>query len=175
MYKVCKTEKTAKRQKQFGETMMRMLETKEESQITVSDLCKEMQVPRRAFYRYFENMEELRAFLVDDALEEAFINLSGKSDIADFFRYWYENRKILTYLLKHGVDATVFARIFFFSMENKEQIEITERKMWEAYHVSGLFGILFAWEYSGMKESPEKIAEIYAGILKDIGKRAQFL
>ena len=53
MYKLCKTEQSAQRQRSLEEGLLPAMKTKRYEEITISDLCSQMEIPRKSFYRYF--------------------------------------------------------------------------------------------------------------------------
>ena len=53
MYKLCKTEQSAARQRQLEEGLLTVMLTRRYDEISVSDLCDDLAIPRKSFYRYF--------------------------------------------------------------------------------------------------------------------------
>ena len=53
MYKLCKTGQSAQRQKELERGLLKMMKHRRFEEISVSDLCDQMQLPRKSFYRYF--------------------------------------------------------------------------------------------------------------------------
>ena len=51
MYKLCKTEQSAQRQRSLEEGLLTAMKTKRYEEITISDLCSQMGIPRKSFYR----------------------------------------------------------------------------------------------------------------------------
>ena len=51
MYKKCQTERTAIRQQEMEQGLLRLMLKKHYDEISVTDLCQELQIPRKAFYR----------------------------------------------------------------------------------------------------------------------------
>ena len=88
MYKICKTQKSAERQRLFQTTLLAMMKKENYHNITVTDLCKEMSVPRKTFYRYYGTLEDVLHSILDDALTESFMHLEVNRDLVGFFGYW---------------------------------------------------------------------------------------
>ena len=59
MYKLCKIEKSANRQREVENMLMYMMEKQEFSKIKVSELCEKAKIPRKSFYVYFESKEDV--------------------------------------------------------------------------------------------------------------------
>ena len=56
MYKLCKTEQSAMRQRQLEQGLLQLMQTKRYEEISISDLCQRMGMPRKTFYRYFDGI-----------------------------------------------------------------------------------------------------------------------
>ena len=70
MYKLCKTERSANRQRQLEEGLLTAMETTRYDDISVSDLCEQMDIPRKSFYRYFDSKDGALQALIDHTLME---------------------------------------------------------------------------------------------------------
>ena len=57
MYKLCRTEQSAQRQRQLEQGLLLAMKTKRYEEITISDLCDQMGIPRKSFYRYFSSKD----------------------------------------------------------------------------------------------------------------------
>ena len=57
MYKQCRTEQSAVRQRQLEQGLMEAMMKKKYEEISVTDLCVELGIPRKAFYRYFSDKD----------------------------------------------------------------------------------------------------------------------
>ncbi len=70
MYKLCKTERSAKRQREIELAFLKLMETTAYSDISVTMLCQSLGIPRKAFYRYFDTKEDALHALIDHTLAE---------------------------------------------------------------------------------------------------------
>ena len=70
MYKLCKTEQSALRQRLFEDALLAEMTQRRYEDITVSDLCRRMNVPRKAFYRYFDGKDGALFAMLDHRLME---------------------------------------------------------------------------------------------------------
>ena len=109
MYKMCKTEQSAKRQREIEETLLSLMLTDRYENISVSSLCEEKKMPRKAFYRYFDNKDDCLKALIDHTLMEYWnftekSHKSGKrdllSELESFFLFFIENKRLLDALTK---------------------------------------------------------------------------
>ena len=104
MYKLCKTEQSAKRQKQLEQGLLEMMKTVHYDEIMVIDLCNQLGIPRKAFYRYFTGKEGALHALIDHTMMEyegfSQTKQQGKRrnlqlELESFFQFWEEHRVFL--------------------------------------------------------------------------------
>ena len=57
MYKFCKTEQSFQRQRELEQGLLAMMEHHRFEEISVSDLCDRLNIPRKSFYRYFSSKD----------------------------------------------------------------------------------------------------------------------
>ena len=70
MYKLCKTEQSAARQRQLEQGLLQAMRTQQYEEISISDLCDRLEIPRKSFYRYFSSKDGALAALLDHTLME---------------------------------------------------------------------------------------------------------
>ena len=70
MYKLCKTEQSARRQRQLEDGLLAAMQNMRYEDISISDLCQQLGIPRKSFYRYFTNKEGALYGLLDHNLME---------------------------------------------------------------------------------------------------------
>ena len=51
MYKICQTEQSSKRQRSIEKGLLELMLKKQYEDISISDLCSHLQIPRQTFYR----------------------------------------------------------------------------------------------------------------------------
>lgn len=95
MYKQCKTEQSARRQREFIHTLVEMMADCPFEEITVAGICTRMGLPRKTFYRYFDSKEDLLQAMVDlltvsyqtYALRRR-PDAAAEEDLELFFSFW---------------------------------------------------------------------------------------
>ena len=70
MYKVCISEQSAQRQRMIEHELLALMEVKSYEEITVSELCDRVGMPRKSFYRYFSSKDGALHALMDHTLLE---------------------------------------------------------------------------------------------------------
>ena len=68
MYKLCKTEQSAARQRRLEQGLLQAMQTQQYEDISISDLCDQMGVPRKSFYRYFSGKDGALHALIDHTM-----------------------------------------------------------------------------------------------------------
>ena len=174
MYKLCKTERAARRQREIEIGLLDALCHKRFEDITVSELCDSIGVPRKAFYRYFDSKEGALRGLIDHTLagfgskaseytEKRKRSLAG--DIEEFFLFWQEHRALLEALNKsnlfsHLVDAALdFPIRDMVSLQKflPDDSEYMRRSIFK-FAICGLMFTMLSWYKGGFAESPREMA-----------------
>lgn len=181
MYKLCKTEQSAQRQRQLEEGLLTAMKTKRYEEITISDLCEQMGIPRKSFYRYFSSKDGALQALLDHTLlsfEQETGILSGTgmydahTDLKRFFEFWVKHRPLLEVLDRSGIIGILYQRAITHA-ENEYLLPrysgVKEGQAGKAYAVtfaiSGLMSMVTRWHRGGYAETPEEMAQIAAGVL----------
>ena len=79
MYRFCKTEQSFQRQRELEQGLLSMMEHKRFEEISVSDLCDRMGIPRKSFYRYFSSKDGALYALIDHTLAYFFEMPTGEN------------------------------------------------------------------------------------------------
>lgn len=180
MYKQCRTEQSAARQRQLEQGLLQIMLKRQFDEITVSDLCNEIHVPRKAFYRYFSGKEGALFSMIDRALMDFEIHsTSGEMfepetprDYMELvFVYWTEHQELLDALKKSNLSGLLIQRALDFS-RNLDTIPrfmlITDRCLREygtMFMVCGLMTMIVQWHDDGFSKSTSEMAELTMQLL----------
>ena len=177
MYKLCKTERSATRQREMEAGLLEMMSTQRYEEISVSDLCDYLAIPRKAFYRYFTSKDGALHALIDHTLMEyeAFPALPGtrtiEKDLERFFRFWLHHRSFLDVLQRNGMSAILIARCIettvggtipkrFLAQEDPET-----RRAIARFSVCGLMTMVLDWHHSGYLTSAAHMGKMAVRLL----------
>lgn len=179
MYKLCKTERSAMRQRQQELALMEAMLTRHYDEISVSDLCERMQVPRKSFYRYFSGKDGALHGLIDHTLLEFEWNLDvesqngskGRVQLERFFRFWEQHRPLLDALERSGMGGVLIERAIrqavaessqyaYHSQMDQVQLESTAM-----FGVCGLMSMVLQWHHEKSHLSVEQMADIAVRIM----------
>ena len=192
MYKLCKTEQSATRQRQLEQGLLEIMMHTRYEDISVSDLCDQLQIPRKSFYRYFNSKDGALHALLDHTLMEfedyALDHQAGHTrtvhlDLESFFLFWYQHRDLLDALSRSGIVGMLIERAIAYSLTDDilprrflpdDSLEM--QKQITMFGVCGMMSMVLTWHYSGFQKSAEEMArtagtinyEIVCGLSKRV-------
>lgn len=174
VYKLCRTEQSARRQQEIEEGLLAMMQKLRYEDISVSDLCLKLDIPRKSFYRYFGSKEDALYGLLDHRLMEYDSKYSGTVtgnmpgialNLNWFFEFWLTQKDLLDALQRSNISGILVER----AIQNSQRAEIFEYardgyshadvEMITSFTVCGLMSIVLHWHHEGYKESPKEMAE----------------
>ena len=179
MYKICQTEQSTRRQRELEKGLLHLMQRKNYEDISVSDLCEYLQIPRKSFYRYFSSKDGALYSLIDHTLVDFFQmpladtksrdNAVGDLDL--FFAYWYENRAFLDALLRSGLSGILVQRANTFALQEGH----LPRKLKSApmqiqglalsFAVCGLMAMTLSWHQQGFPVSADEMTQMAINML----------
>ena len=173
MYKQCRTEQSAARQRQLEQGLLEAMLKKHYDEISVSDLCEEMGIPRKAFYRYFASKDGALYALIDHALMD-FDIASVTDDVTELreaqeymervFTYWMQRKPLLDALARSGLSGVLIQRAINHSRELDNlprfltTVDRQLRDYGTMYAVCGLMTVLVQWHHDGFAPGVEQMA-----------------
>ena len=175
------TEYTSQKKELLENSLLNLMIQMSYPDISVTDICKEANVPRRTFYHYFGSKEDalesmieslIRQFLLHVNIDTYLRNGHIEQGFVEILRFWTgDNRKKLDVLLKNGLESRL---ITFASRWSREMhigyIQNSELppKMVEIALLIGatdFFTLLFYWSRNEYQESLEEMAEYATWVL----------
>ena len=175
MYKLCKTEQSAARQRQLEQGLLQAMTTQQYEDISISDLCDRIGVPRKSFYRYFSGKDGALEALLDHTLMEfehslpfdrKMHNSTAVEDLERFFVFWHERKMLLSALERSHLGGMLVERSTSHALEEKlvprylleQPGNVQEMVM--TFCVCGLLSMVIRWHHNGYRESPKEMAKI---------------
>lgn len=178
MYKICKTEQSIKRQREIETALFETLKKKNYEDITITELCDYLEMPRKSFYRYFDGKDDVLTALLDHTMmgyggfNNGDNHWSIKKELESFYTFWYENRELLEILEKNRLINRLFECAAKFPI--KDMISISKylpyENEWAKIRIFefAIFGLLFEainWYREGFKTDISDMAEISCRLL----------
>jgi AcrR family transcriptional regulator len=116
---LCHTEATTQKKALIETSLLKLMAQLPYHEITVTDICRESEIPRRTFYHYFGNKEDVMESIIESLMQQCFLEVIfdirlGKEHMkkcfATIFRFWAgENRKKLDVLIKNGLELRLLS------------------------------------------------------------------
>lgn len=181
MYKLCKSEQSAIRQRELEQQLLDMMDSLRLDEITVSDLCAQAGITRKVFYRYFSGKEGALYALIDHTLLELEnVPYTGKphgeegykKNLVWFFQFWQDQKRLLDALVRGGVTEVLVERVIAYALSDAGVIceflpscgeEV--RGYATAFCVSGFMAMVLGWHRSEFRLPPDQMAEIALPLL----------
>lgn len=172
MYKQCQSERSSARQRMLEQGLLQVMTRRQYEQISVSDLCGEMDIPRKSFYRYFNGKDGALYSLIDHALmdnlpeagQEAL--LEPLEYMEQVFDYWYGQKPLLDALAKSNLSGILVQRALALSVEMDTMpnfMKLQDRQLREygtMFMVCGLMSMIICWHHDGFSKSTKEMAKL---------------
>lgn len=162
------------RQSQIEDCLLQNLEVMPYHAITVADLCRQLQISRRAFYLYFPDKDACLFSAIDKRIRDSLLHimpLSGTDSLkisTKYFAYWKEQGNFLTLMQRQNLDGLFRERYArYFSYEEQSLFDSMTNKRAKSdpdilYACMDLrSGFLLRWCARGFDTPVEEIAKKY--------------
>lgn len=182
MYKQCRTEQSARRQREIEQGFLRLLLKNSYEEISVSDICQEMGIPRKAFYRYFSGKDGALYALIDHALMDfdSYSSVEGFREIPEarkymekVFLYWVRNKELLDALQRSGLSGVLIQRAIDYTKQLNTLpafLNTMDRQMRDygtLFMVCGLMTVIVQWHHDGFRPELEQMAKLCIRLLSE--------
>lgn len=179
MYKFCKTEESARRQRELEQGLLEMMCHRQFEEISVSELCDRLNIPRKSFYRYFSSKDGALHALLDHTLLEFYDTgrlegIRGGTPVGDLerlFKFWKKNKKLLDAVLSSNLGGMLVERAV--TLAKQEELMPGYVKAWEdvmqdiamSFVVCGLMSMVLQWHKDGYSIPTEQMAQTAVSML----------
>lgn len=180
MYKLCKSEQSSQRQRQIEDALLELLLIRRYEEITVSDLCERIGLPRKSFYRYFSGKDGALYALIDHVImdhltyAEQYKN-DGKENPQSYLeaicRYWKGCKKLLDALENSALSGVLIQRAIVYSrkIDSAPSFLRAEDPQLQAYGAMfttcGIVTTIVQWHRDGYEQSVEQMARLILHLL----------
>lgn len=175
MYKQCRTEQSASRQRFLENGLLEAMLTRHYDEISVSDLCTQLEIPRKSFYRYFSSKEGALHALLDHSLMEfegfAGENLDICQEMENFFRYWHSRKPLLDALKRSNMSGVLIQRAIGHALSEtvtppSSFHDKTTQNYAVIFGVCGLMSLVVQWHHDGYPIGVPQMAAHAAQLLQ---------
>lgn len=180
MYKLCKTEQSARRQRELEMGLLAAMLNQRYEEISISDLCDRLEIPRKSFYRYFASKDGALFALLDHSLLE-FEHFATETrpqkkgtalgELEMYFEFWYSRKNLLDALQSSHKTGLLVERATAYALaEHRMPVylqNLTEKvkSMWLTFCICGLLALVFQWHREGFLQTPAEMAKIASAML----------
>ena len=176
MYKICHTEESSRRQRQLEAGLLEAMGKSPYGKISLTDLCKQLNVPRKSFYRYFPSKDDCLLALIDHTLSDcngiALKGWEGSGNLdasvqLRFFRFWKAHSAFLDAVRDNGFRYLLLDRTTAIvdRMKENSAADSFARDQVEYFVAQGLMSTVLRWHHYGFRSSPEEMAEVFGQLL----------
>lgn len=182
MYKLCKTEQSARRQRKMELGLLELMLQRRYEDISVSDLCDYLNIPRKSFYRYFSSKDGALYALLDHTMMEFFQTTgtvegltpgSQLGDLDRYFTFWRKQEKLLDALQRNRLAGILVERAM--SLALRERLMPIRIQTWTpelqrlamSFSVCGLLSMVLQWHEMGFKISALEMNQIATRLLTE--------
>jgi AcrR family transcriptional regulator len=176
LYKLCKTEQSAARQRELEAGLLAAMNTRRFEEISVSDLCDQLGVPRKSFYRYFSSKDGALQALLDHTLMEYESSpvltapnekRTIQKELERFFRFWLQKKPFLDVLQRSKLTSLLIQRAIAYTLSGallprrflpQDTKEVQEQIV--TFTICGLMSIMLTWHEAGYLQSPQHMARL---------------
>ena len=176
MAKVCTSEKTSGRQRWIENCLLDRMEKCKFEEITVTDLCQQLNLSRRSFYRYFRDMEDVLDSLLNHTFQDMAIADTGLTvlELEKYYDFWFRRRTLLDALARSGMYSKITEYAMRYANEEslKKYLPVNDSAMdlsreINRFVVSGLASLMISWHADGFQKTPHQMASIAYRMLSE--------
>lgn len=153
MYKICKTKQSADRQRYISDVLFKMLLRHSIDEISISSLCQKAKIPRKAFYRYFDTLEDVVQYRLDKwkedytqfQAERGFTpSESLENNLEQFLLFWEEQSGFLEAIFYNRRLSDLFGKVISSQLSDSNSGNMCEVGFDERLYfgVGGLISLL---------------------------------
>ncbi|WP_125713433.1 TetR/AcrR family transcriptional regulator [Companilactobacillus kedongensis] len=160
--------------KMIQETVLDLLEDKPINNITVTEVCRQADVNRTTFYRYYDDIYQCVDDVEMDFLEssEPPKKIQPMIALEGLLTAFYNDRKLSNLVFVEGKTRLLEKLQDAMDQNGKEFIDPYQ----SAYLMAGMQSIMKLWVKNGMRETPHELTQIIVKIIfaDDIQKMRDF-
>ena len=179
MYKLCKTDQSQQRQREIERALLDAMLHKRYEDITVSDLCQKLSIPRKTFYRYFSGKDGALHALIDHVLMDymAYEAREGLDEhnplryMEGLCRYWMGCGTLLDALDKSDISGILIQRAILCATDLDSYphfLRTAEKQLQEygaMFATCGIVTMMVQWHRDGYSQSVEQMAGLMVHLL----------
>lgn len=171
MYKLCKTEQSAARQRELEQGLLELMGQQRYEDISVSELCGRIGIPRKAFYRYFSSKDGALFALLDHTMMEfsfAELTVGGTAlrDLERFFFFWYGQKPLLDVLARSNLGGILVERATALALRERMmprsfmRLDSDVQTVALSFTICGIMSMVIQWHHLGFRQTPQEMTQL---------------
>lgn len=166
--------------KNITESLFLLMQKKELSEITVTEIIKKAGVARASFYRNYQSKEEVLSVLIDDILEKyldgrdfSAVKYDSYEGVRKTFSYFEKYQKYALGLHRCGFTALLCEKLNAFHELVAGSMPVDSIERYSIYIFMGaLLNTALSWLSGGKKESVDEISAYFFQFMQSRAKCA---
>lgn len=161
----------------IADAYLRLLKQKPYLEITVTDVVREAQVARVSYYRAFDSLDGVLAFVLDDFYDKVTKDIlpmfmrdrldAWKTLLLKAYRSIKDDGFCISQIVHENSSYMLACLTRRFDFDKKSFDDMTlEQKYMMPVNISTMFTCAKIWADGGYKETPEELAEFVYGIIE---------
>jgi AcrR family transcriptional regulator len=155
--------------------LMILMEKKDFKEISITEITKKAGVSRMAFYRNYDEKEDIIGTYLEELFKEYSKEILSCSISDDnnniknlrlYFSYFRKHEKLISNLIKSNLINMLLEKCIdsLCTLSRKTSCDRSyspeKQSFWIEYMAGGLYTVLIKWAKGGMKENDEYMAEV---------------
>ena len=176
MYKTCHTEESTRRQRELERGLLEAMGSQPYKDITLVALCKQLNIPRKSFYKYFPTKHDCLLALIDHTLFDchavALIGWDGGHTLDGntqrrFFQFWKEHSDFLDTIRNNDFQNLLMERTVVLVDRIKKTLPPNSfaADQVEYFVAYGLMATMLRWHRHGFPCTSEEMGEVFDDLL----------
>lgn len=176
VYKICHSEESSKRQRALERGLLEAMGQQSYGKIMLTELCRQLEIPRKSFYRYFPTKDDCLLALIDHTLADCnTVALTGwegdralkRSHLLRFFAYWRAQEAFLDAVRDNDLRYLLLDRttVIVDAMKENDPPEPFARNQVEYFIAHGLMVTVLRWHHHGFPGTVEDMADTFSRLL----------
>lgn len=170
------------------DTLLELIEEKEYSEISITELTERSDIARQTFYRNYDSKDDILLSRMEEILDEYLINvqenLAQRNDpnwefeVNQLVIVWQENEELFRALQKAGLSFQALEKLsdFFsrFHMKAQNLDELDEKHQYLVYYLAGgVYMVLDKWFENNKNFPIELLTDLFKKAARNINQIAE--
>jgi AcrR family transcriptional regulator len=167
------------------DTLLELIETKEYSEISITELTEKSDIARQTFYRNYNSIDDILLFKMDEIRDEYMAevqkNLETKHDpswdfeVNQMITLWQQNESLFRALQKAGLifqaldKFTEIFSVLHMKLQNLEELD--EKHKYLVYYLSGgVYMVFNKWFLNGMTFPIDSLTDLFKKAAENVNQ-----